>query len=101
MMIWEHVNGKRVFVILIVGLLTNSMIITANPTSVNEEPHYGGSLRVAYKMDPEEMNNVLSPYSSSFLPFTNIHNRLITLTPDWTFMPQLAHGWKVDDNGNC
>jgi peptide/nickel transport system substrate-binding protein len=75
------------------------MAMTGTPAVVDGQPAKGGTLRVAYGTDPGESNIVLQTWSSTTLPYTSMYNRLITRAPDWTFMPQLAYDWDIENDG--
>jgi peptide/nickel transport system substrate-binding protein len=66
-------------------------------------PKYGGTLRVAYASDIHSgrftLNREGPPGYETFWVSNNIHNQLVTLSPNYDIAPDLAKSWEVIGNG--
>ena len=69
------------------------------PSYANEEPLYGGTLRIALNGDVISFNPILNYWFRTTTYDVNVYDRLINYDENWVLKPQLASGWELYDGG--
>jgi len=71
----------------------------SNPTEANDEAKYGGTLRFIYTSDLQRPNFLLTSDGPAGMARDISQEKLYGVTADGTFVPRLATGFEVSDDG--
>ena len=91
-------NIKITFVVTVISILLviSSVGVLA---AEDEQPRYGGILRIGWRGNPISFNGFLNYWSTSRDLHQQVYNRLITVDADRNLVPDLAMSWDVEDEG--
>lgn len=67
--------------------------------AAQEQPQYGGTLRVALQNDAKSLDPTFQINFSERQPLYLIYNTLVGLAPDFSIVPELAESWEYTDDG--
>jgi peptide/nickel transport system substrate-binding protein len=69
------------------------------PSYPDEEPLYGGTLRIAINGDVISFNTILNYWFRTTTYDVNVYDRLLVYDENWVLQPQLASYWEIYENG--
>jgi peptide/nickel transport system substrate-binding protein len=76
--------------------MASSLFVAVN---AEDQPRYGGILRIRHRGNPISFNGFLNYWSTSRDLHQQVYNRLITVDADRNLVPDLAKSWEVLDDG--
>jgi peptide/nickel transport system substrate-binding protein len=86
--------------LLVVLALASLVASCAEQTTASRGAKGGdGTLRLSLLGEPHTLNPNLGPGELSLVAGQNIFNRLVSLAPDGSILPELAHSWEMSDDG--
>ena len=85
--------------LLVVLALASLVASCAEQTTASRGAKGGdGTLRLSLLGEPHTLNPNLGPGELSFVAGQNIFNRLVSLAPDGSILPELAHSWEMSES---
>lgn len=98
---------KKVMVILMASIMVLTVSGCQKPegesnskTEAQSKPvAEKNQLNIAYTADPEGLDPQMTAAVSTYLVTCNMYDTLVTVTPEWEVIPDIAESWEVSPDG--
>lgn len=104
--LYKNVNisldKKKIVTVIILMTLFLGLVITPSwfpVSSAQEEPEYGGTLKVAFMTDMDTQNVLYTQSWWTSVIITMCYDTLVVFNPDLEIVPWLATSWEVSEDG--
>lgn len=95
-------NKKKVIITMILVILILGITITIpwfSVSSAQEEPEYGGTLKVAFMTDVDTQNVLYTQSWWTAVIITMCYDTLVVFNPGLEVVPWLATSWEIGEDG--